>query len=63
VYKNLTENHEEKELLTRPKRTWEYKIKMELKERGHEDQDWKHVTWEWDQWRALVNMVMNLWIP
>jgi hypothetical protein len=25
--------------------------------------DWIHLAQEWDQWRVLVNTVMNIWIP
>jgi hypothetical protein len=25
--------------------------------------DWMHLAYERDQWRALVNVVMNFWIP
>jgi hypothetical protein len=35
---------------------------MDLKERGWEDVDWINVVQDWDQWWALVNTVMNLWV-
>jgi len=38
-------------------------IKMDLREIGWEDVDWIHLTQDTDQWRALVNTVMNLEIP
>jgi hypothetical protein len=25
--------------------------------------DWIHVVWGRDQWRAVVNTIMNLWVP
>jgi hypothetical protein len=30
---------------------------------GWEGADWMHLAQDRDQWFALVNMVMNLWIP
>jgi hypothetical protein len=36
---------------------------MDLKERGWKDMDWLHLALDRDQWRALVNSVMNLRVP
>jgi hypothetical protein len=36
---------------------------MDLREIGLDDVDWIDQAYERDQWRALVNMVMNLWVP
>jgi hypothetical protein len=36
---------------------------MNLKERGFEDVDWIHLAQDRNLWQALVNTVMNLWIP
>jgi hypothetical protein len=47
-------------------RTWhrcEDNIRMELRETGWEGVDWMHLTWDRNQWQALVNMVMNLCVP
>jgi hypothetical protein len=40
-------------------------IKMDLRERerGWGDMDWINLAEGRDQWRALVNTVMNLWVP
>jgi hypothetical protein len=35
-------------------------IKMDLRERGWDGMDWINLAQDRDQWRALVNMVMNL---
>jgi hypothetical protein len=32
-------------------------------ERGWNGMDWIDLAQDRDQWRALVNMVMNLWVP
>jgi hypothetical protein len=38
-------------------------IKMDLGEIGWGGEDWIGLAQDRDQWRALVNVVMNLWIP
>jgi hypothetical protein len=37
-----------------------YNIKMDVREIGWEGVDWIRLTQDRDQWRALVNMVLNL---
>jgi hypothetical protein len=39
------------------------KLKMDLRETEFGDVDWIHLAQDRDRWRALVNMVMNLWVP
>jgi hypothetical protein len=39
---------------------WEDNIKIDLRESG---MDWIDLVWDRDQWRALVNTVMNLRVP
>jgi hypothetical protein len=34
----------------------------DLRETGWSHMDWIHLAQDRDQWRALVNMVMNLWV-
>jgi hypothetical protein len=36
---------------------------MGFKETECEDVDWIHLVKDRDVWQALVNMVMNLWVP
>jgi len=36
---------------------------MDIKETGWECVDWIHVAQDRDQWRAVVNTVMNLRVP
>jgi hypothetical protein len=38
-------------------------IKTDLREIGWEGVDWIHVIQDRDQWRALINIVMNLRVP
>jgi hypothetical protein len=51
---------DEKRLLGRPRRRWVDNIKMDLRKIGWDGVDWIDVTQDMDQWRALVNAVMNL---
>jgi hypothetical protein len=38
-------------------------IKMDLTEIRWDGMDWIDLPQDRDQWRALVNMVMELWVP
>jgi hypothetical protein len=49
-----------KEPLGRPRRRWVDNIKMDLREIGWDSMDWIDLAQDRDQWRALVNAVMNL---
>jgi hypothetical protein len=51
---------EGKRPLGRPRRRWEDNIKMDLREIGWGGVDWIDLVQDRDQWRALVNTVMNL---
>jgi hypothetical protein len=54
---------ERKRPLGRPRRRWVNNIKMDLREIGRDGMDWIDLAQERDQWRALVNAVMELRIP
>jgi hypothetical protein len=49
--------------LGRPRRRWEDNIKMDLREIGIDVANWIQLTQDRVQWRACVNMVMNLRVP
>jgi hypothetical protein len=52
-----------KKPLGRPRRRWEDNIKMDLREIGWGGMDWIDLAQDRDQWRALVNTIMNLRVP
>jgi hypothetical protein len=56
-------NLEEKRQLGIPRHRWEDNIKMDLRKKGWEGVDWMHLAQDRDQWRVLLNMVMNLRVP
>jgi hypothetical protein len=62
-YKVLVGKPEGKRPIGRPKHRLEDNIKMDLQEVECEDKDWIDVAQDRDRWRALVNVVMNLWVP
>jgi len=55
----LTGKPEVKAKLRRPRRRWEYNIKMDLREIGWEGVDWMYLAQGRGQWWALVNTIMN----
>jgi hypothetical protein len=52
---------EGKRPLGRPRHRWE--DNLDLRETGWGGMDWIVLAQDRDQWRVLVNMVMNLWVP
>jgi hypothetical protein len=63
AYKDLVGKLEGKRLLGRRRRRWEDNIRMDLTEIGWEGLGWIHLAQDGDQWRTLVNTVMNLRFP
>jgi hypothetical protein len=63
AYRILVGKPEGKRPLRRPRRTWVDNIKMDLREIGLNGMDRINVDQDRDQWRALVNTVMNLRVP
>jgi hypothetical protein len=49
--------------LGRPRRRWLDNIKMDLREIGRNGMDWIDMAQDRNQWRALVNTVLNLRDP
>jgi len=49
--------------LGKPRSRWEDNIKKDIQEVGCKDMDLIELAQNKDRWRALVNAVMNLWVP
>jgi hypothetical protein len=49
--------------LGRPRRRWVDDVKMDLREVRWCGMDWVDLAQDRDQWRALINMVMNIRVP
>jgi hypothetical protein len=63
AYRIFVGNPEGKRSLGRPRRRWVDNIKMDLREIGWDGMDWVDLAQDRDQWRALVNTVLNLRVP
>jgi hypothetical protein len=60
AYGILVGKQEGKRPQGRPRRRWLNNIKIDLREIGWNGMDWIYLAQDRDQWRALVNTVMNL---
>jgi hypothetical protein len=63
IYRILVAKPEGKRQLGKSRCRWVDNIKMDLREIVWDDRDWIDLAQDRDQWRALVNMVMNLRFP
>jgi hypothetical protein len=63
AYRILVEKPEGKRPLGRPRRSWVDNIKTDLSEIGRHGVDWIDIVQDRDQWRALLNTVLNLRVP
>jgi hypothetical protein len=63
AYRILVGKPEGKRPLGRPRRRWVDNIKMNLREIEWDGMDCTDLAQNRDQWRALVNTVMNLPVP
>jgi hypothetical protein len=67
-FRILVGKPEGKKPLGTPRRKWVDNIKMDLREMRSDGMGWDGMGWvdlaqDRDQWRALVNTVMNLRVP
>ena len=63
VYRILVGKPEGKRPLGRPRRRWKDNIKMDLQKVGLWDMDCVDLAQDRGRWRALVNVVLKLWVP
>jgi hypothetical protein len=63
TYRILVGKPEGKRPLGRPRHRWADNIDMDLKEIGWDGVDWIDMAEDRDQCWALVNTVLNLWVP
>jgi hypothetical protein len=63
AYRILVGKPEGKRPLGRPRHRWEDNIKMDLRDMEQGGMDWNDVVQDRDQWRALVNAVVNHQVP
>jgi hypothetical protein len=63
AYRVLVGRPEGKRPLGRPRRRWEDKFKMDLREIGIDGANSIRLAQDRVQWRAFLNTVMNLWVP
>jgi hypothetical protein len=63
VYRVLVGKPEGKRPLGRPRRSWEYNIKLDLREIEIDVANWIRLAKDRVQWRAFVNTIMNLRVP
>jgi hypothetical protein len=63
AYRILVGKPEGKRPLGRPRRRWVDNMKMDLGEIWWGGWEWIELAQDRDQWRALVNTVMNLRVP
>jgi hypothetical protein len=62
-YRILVGKPEGKRPLGRSRRRWVDNIKIDLRQTGWDDMDLIDLAQDRDQWRTLVNTVMNLRVP
>jgi hypothetical protein len=63
AYRILVGKPEGRRPLGRTRRRWVDNIKIDLRETGWDGVDWVDLAHDRDQWRALVNTVMNFRVP
>jgi hypothetical protein len=63
AYRLLVGKPEGRRPLGRPRHRWLENIRMDLVEVGWGDVDWIGLAQDRGRWRALVNSVLNLWVP
>jgi hypothetical protein len=63
AYTILFGKFEVKRPLGRSRRRWDDNIRMDLREIWWENVDWMHLARDRNQWRAVVDMIIELRVP
>jgi hypothetical protein len=63
AYRILVGKPEGKRPLGRLRYRWVDNIEIDLREIGWDGMDWINLAQDGDQWSALMNKVMKLWVP
>jgi hypothetical protein len=63
AYRLLVGKPEGKRRLGRPRRRWVNNIKMDLREIRWDGVDWIDLAQYRDQWRSLLNTIINIRVP
>jgi hypothetical protein len=63
AYRLLVGKTEGNRPLERPKRRWVDNVKMDIREIQWGGMDWIDLAQDREQWRALLNTVMNIRVP
>ena len=63
AFRVLVGRREGKNSLGRSGRRWEDNVEIDLREVGWRGVDWTDLARDRDRWQALVNTVMNVWVP
>jgi hypothetical protein len=63
IIQDFSGKREGRRPLERPRRRWEKRIKMDLREVGWGGMDWINLAQVRERWRAVVNAVMNFQLP
>jgi hypothetical protein len=63
VYRVLVGRPKGRRPLGRPRRRWKDNIKLNLRETEINGANWIRLAQDRVQWRAFVNMIMNLRVP
>ena len=63
VHRVLVGKPEGKKSLGRPRRRWEDNITMDIQEVECWGMEWIQLAQDRDRWRALMNAVINHWVP
>jgi hypothetical protein len=58
-----TGRQEGKRSVRRHKRRWDDNIKVDFREMGSRGMNWIDLARDMDQWRTLLDLVMNVWVP